>query len=79
MKEMVESYDPDELIACPFDPVHMVQRKRMPYHIVKCKKVFPKDTGIYVMRIKLLSGVLIIFHHLVHARGLFFVWLAIIS
>ena len=31
--------DPMELIACPFDPVHMVQRKRMQYHIMKCQKV----------------------------------------
>ena len=31
--------DPDELIPCPYDPVHMVARKRMPYHIMKCRKV----------------------------------------
>ena len=31
--------DPDELIPCPMDPVHMVARKRMPYHIMKCQKV----------------------------------------
>ncbi|KAL5493620.1 hypothetical protein EMCRGX_G014824 [Ephydatia muelleri] len=42
---MVESYDPDELVTCPYDPVHRVQRKRMPYHIVKCKKNF-ESSGI---------------------------------
>ena len=31
--------DPDELIECPFDPVHLLRRKRMPYHIIKCGKV----------------------------------------
>ncbi len=31
--------DPLELVPCPFDPVHMVQRKRMQYHIMKCSKV----------------------------------------
>ena len=35
--------DPDELIPCPFEPIHMLQRKRMPYHIIKCRKV---KTGI---------------------------------
>ncbi|XP_064382573.1 uncharacterized protein LOC135331369 [Halichondria panicea] len=30
--------DPLELVPCPFDPVHMVQRKRMQYHIMKCSK-----------------------------------------
>lgn len=38
-------HDPDELVTCPFDPVHRVQRKRMPYHIVKCKKNF-ESSGI---------------------------------
>lgn len=31
--------DPDELIECPFDPVHLLRRKRMQYHIIKCGKV----------------------------------------
>ena len=31
--------DPEELISCPFDEVHMLRRKRMPYHIIKCGKV----------------------------------------
>lgn len=34
--------DPEELIACPFDPVHLLRRKRMPYHIIKCGKNFNK-------------------------------------
>ena len=37
--EMASYEDPDELIPCPMDPVHMVARKRMPYHIMKCQKV----------------------------------------
>ena len=31
--------DPEELIECPIDPVHILRRKRMPYHIIKCAKV----------------------------------------
>lgn len=44
--KMAESYDPDELVTCPYDPVHRLQRKRMPYHIVKCKKVSTCETGL---------------------------------
>lgn len=36
---MVDPYDPEELIVCPYDPIHRVARKRMPYHILKCAKV----------------------------------------
>lgn len=32
--------DPDELISCPYDPVHLVQRKRIQYHLMKCRKNF---------------------------------------
>jgi hypothetical protein len=31
--------DPDELVVCPYDPVHRVQRKRYQYHLMKCRKV----------------------------------------
>ena len=31
--------DPDELVVCPYDPVHRVQRKRLQYHLIKCRKV----------------------------------------
>lgn len=31
--------DPDELVVCPYDAVHLVQRKRFQYHLIKCRKV----------------------------------------
>ena len=31
--------DPEELVVCPYDPVHRVARKRMQYHLIKCRKV----------------------------------------
>ena len=37
--KMATFEDPDELIPCPYDKVHMVQRKKMPYHMMKCRKV----------------------------------------
>ena len=38
-REMATWEDPDELISCPYDPVHLVQRKRIQYHLMKCRKV----------------------------------------
>ena len=31
--------DPDELIECPYDRVHMVRAKRFQYHLMKCRNV----------------------------------------
>ena len=31
--------DPNELLTCPYDPVHRVAAKRFPYHLQKCRKV----------------------------------------
>lgn len=36
---MVDPFDPEELLVCPYDPVHRVARKRMQTHLVKCRKV----------------------------------------
>ncbi|XP_074656673.1 uncharacterized protein LOC141909891 [Tubulanus polymorphus] len=30
--------DPDDLIECPYDSVHMVRAKRFPYHLMKCRR-----------------------------------------
>ncbi|KAK3086609.1 hypothetical protein FSP39_021001 [Pinctada imbricata] len=30
--------DPEDLIPCPYDKVHMVRAKRMQYHLMKCRK-----------------------------------------
>eukprot|EP00800_Vazella_pourtalesii_P018801 TRINITY_DN6161_c0_g1_i3.p1 TRINITY_DN6161_c0_g1~~TRINITY_DN6161_c0_g1_i3.p1 ORF type:complete len:627 (-),score=148.32 TRINITY_DN6161_c0_g1_i3:88-1968(-) len=30
--------DPEELVVCPYDPVHRVAAKKLPYHINKCRK-----------------------------------------
>ena len=31
--------DPEEMVACPYDPVHMFKSKRLIYHLEKCRKV----------------------------------------
>lgn len=36
---MANPFDPEELLVCPYDPVHKVARKRMQIHLVKCRKV----------------------------------------
>lgn len=30
--------DPEELIPCPYDKVHMIRAKRMQYHLMKCRR-----------------------------------------
>ena len=30
--------DPEALIQCPYEKVHMIRRKRMPYHLQKCRR-----------------------------------------
>ncbi|XP_062502068.1 gametocyte-specific factor 1-like isoform X2 [Corticium candelabrum] len=30
--------DPEELLECPFDPLHQIRAKRFQYHLVKCSK-----------------------------------------
>ncbi|CAC5366822.1 unnamed protein product [Mytilus coruscus] len=32
--------DPEQLIECPYDKVHMVAAKRMQYHLMKCRRNF---------------------------------------
>ena len=32
--------DPEELVICPYDPVHRVALKKLPYHINKCRKQY---------------------------------------
>lgn len=31
--------DPEEMVPCPYDKVHMIRAKRMQYHLMKCRKV----------------------------------------
>ncbi|XP_067941092.1 uncharacterized protein [Watersipora subatra] len=33
--------EPDDLVKCPYDPVHMVRMKKLQYHLMKCRKNFP--------------------------------------
>lgn len=33
-------HDPEALVQCPYDKVHMIRRKRMPYHLQKCRRNF---------------------------------------
>ncbi|XP_041362163.1 uncharacterized protein LOC121378127 isoform X2 [Gigantopelta aegis] len=38
MSEYSVISDPEALIECPYDKVHMIRAKRFPYHLLKCKK-----------------------------------------
>ena len=31
--------DKSERVNCPFDPVHVIERRRLQAHIIKCKRV----------------------------------------
>jgi len=31
--------DPDDLCECPYDKAHLIRAKKMPYHLIKCRKV----------------------------------------
>ena len=33
--------DPEDLLECPYDRVHMVRAKRFQYHLMRCRKVTP--------------------------------------
>lgn len=34
------SAEANELLICPYDPVHRVAAKRFPYHLQKCRKQY---------------------------------------
>jgi hypothetical protein len=38
MSHAVVNPDREELIQCPYDPVHMISQMRFPYHLIKCRK-----------------------------------------
>jgi len=38
MSHAIVLADKDELLQCPYDPVHMVSQMRFPYHLIKCRK-----------------------------------------
>lgn len=38
MSHAVVSADREELVQCPYDPVHMISQMRLPYHLIKCRK-----------------------------------------
>lgn len=33
--------DPEEMISCPYNKAHQIRRKRIQFHLVKCKKNYP--------------------------------------
>ncbi|KAI8501227.1 factor 1 [Branchiostoma belcheri] len=35
--------DPNELIICPYDKVHLVRASRMPYHLMKCRRNYTSN------------------------------------
>ena len=45
VERLVIVMDPEELVVCPYDPVHRVARKRMQYHLIKCRKVSVRSTS----------------------------------
>ena len=38
MSHAVVNADREELVTCPYDPVHMISQMRLPYHLIKCRK-----------------------------------------
>lgn len=35
--------DPEEMVVCPFDPVHVIRWKRFFTHVLKCEKQHPRS------------------------------------
>lgn len=64
-KMNVDYDDPEELLICPYDPVHRIRIKRFPYHLVKCRKViFLLCFGILTDEGLLTKNALCKFNHL---------------
>ena len=36
--DMTIGADPEELFICPYDSTHVIRKKIMPYHLMKCRK-----------------------------------------
>jgi hypothetical protein len=36
--DMTVGSDPEELFICPYDKVHVIRNKKMPYHLMKCRQ-----------------------------------------
>jgi len=36
--DMTAGADPEQLFICPYDSTHLVRKKKLPYHIPKCRK-----------------------------------------
>ena len=48
----VDYDDPEGSEICPYDPTHKIIRKRLPYHLVNCRKVicyFGMTVGCVIM------------------------------
>ncbi|XP_026990272.2 gametocyte-specific factor 1 [Tachysurus fulvidraco] len=35
-------FDPDKLLLCPYDANHQIRARRLPYHLIKCRKNNPQ-------------------------------------
>lgn len=55
--DMATWEDPDELVVCPYDPVHLVQRKRFQYHLIKCRKVRKARAAIHCIHVTITHSV----------------------
>ena len=36
--DMTVGADPEELFICPYDKSHVIRKKIIPYHLMKCRK-----------------------------------------
>ena len=36
--DMTVGADPEELFICPYDESHVIRKKIIPYHLMKCRK-----------------------------------------
>ncbi|XP_025963682.1 gametocyte-specific factor 1-like isoform X1 [Dromaius novaehollandiae] len=35
-------FDPERLVQCPYNKHHQIRARRFPYHLVKCRKSYPR-------------------------------------
>ena len=35
--------DPEDVVVCPFDKTHLIRHKRLPYHLIDCRRQYKGD------------------------------------
>ena len=38
--------DPEDVVLCPFDKTHLIRHKRVPYHLIQCRRQYKGDEMI---------------------------------